>query len=440
MSAQQAIDFSQFDSMFKDMVPVSSSEPAKETVKEESPGIEFVEVKKEENEVLNSAQSKLSQIESELNQLFVERNDVIKLLLLGLVTGSNSVLLGPPGCGKSMMVYELTGRIKDANYFQWMMNKTSDPSEILGPFSVKEMENDRFVRVTKGKIPESNICFVDEIFKSNAPCLNALLTLMNEKIFYNDGKPVPVPLISLIGASNEGPEDETLDALYDRFIFRYVVDYVHDVSNKKRMHNNYLDNRSGILGLTPKTTITLQEIKAAQDASLSVNVSKDIINKFIRLINDLEKNGIHVSDRRQNECFKVMQGSAILRGTDKVGLDDFKPLTYVLWEKEDQIPFIESTILKLINPFDDALKDLKTKFEEIKNDIDSVTDSSLKSKKAIESKGAVEKIISKINKLVNEAGRNGKDATELLEFKQNLVSYNEELVNQALGGNFLGNN
>ena len=106
MSAQQAIDFSQFDSMFKDMVPVSSSEPVKETVKEESPGIEFVEVKKEENEVLSSAQSKLSQIESELNQLFVERNDVIKLLLLGLVTGSNSVLLEHPGGGKSMIVYE----------------------------------------------------------------------------------------------------------------------------------------------------------------------------------------------------------------------------------------------------------------------------------------------------------------------------------------------
>ena len=102
----------------------------------------------------------------------------------------------------------MCGRIENANYFQWMLNKTSDPSEILGPFSVKEMENDKFMRITTGKLPEAHIAFMDEVFKSNAPTLNALLTIMNEHIFYNDGKPVDVPLISMFGASNEPPEDK----------------------------------------------------------------------------------------------------------------------------------------------------------------------------------------------------------------------------------------
>lgn len=89
-----------------------------------------------------------------------------------------------------------------------MLNKTSDPSEILGPFSVKEMENDKFMRITTGKLPEAHIAFMDEVFKSNAPTLNALLTIMNEHMFYNDGKPNDVPLISMFGASNEPPEDK----------------------------------------------------------------------------------------------------------------------------------------------------------------------------------------------------------------------------------------
>ena len=85
---------------------------------------------------------------------------------------------------------------------------------------------------------------MDEVYKSNAPTLNALLTIMNEHIFYNDGKPNKIPLISLFGASNEPPEDESLNALHDRFIFRINVQYVKDAANKKRMHNNYLDKRA----------------------------------------------------------------------------------------------------------------------------------------------------------------------------------------------------
>lgn len=46
-----------------------------------------------------------------------------------------------------------------------------------------------------------------DCFKANAPVLNILLPIMNEKIFYNDGKPNPIPLMTMIGASNERPEE-----------------------------------------------------------------------------------------------------------------------------------------------------------------------------------------------------------------------------------------
>jgi MoxR-like ATPase len=320
-----------------------------------------------------------------------------------------------------------------------MLNKTSDPSEILGSFSVKEMENDKFMRVTKGKLPEAHIAFMDEVFKSNAPTLNALLTIMNEHIFYNDGQAVPVPLISMIGASNEPPEDESLAAMYDRFIFRMNVQYVSDAANKKRMHANYLDQRAGLLGLAAKTTITLAELQALQDATKVMKVPKDVINQFIRLINDLDRQAIHVSDRRQNECFKVMQGSAVLRNAKQVGLDDFRSLVYVLWEKEEHIPIIESTILKMVNPYDDRFKELKDNFAQIRNDINNVTDSSEKARKSIESKGVIEKLVTKTNKLINDASKNCKETTEFEEFKAEMVKFNQDMIAAALGTS-LGNN
>ena len=439
------LDFSDFDDMFADMGLEKATEQQLNneknvTVKPVSASTETVSIAPVNAPlnpaVLQSAQAKMSQIFVEMNNLFVERDELIKLMELAIVTGTNLLMLGPPGTAKSAITYELCGRIENANYFQWMLNKTSDPSEILGPFSVKEMENDKFMRITTGKVPEAHIAFMDEVFKSNAPTLNALLTIMNEHIFYNDGKPVEVPLISMFGASNEPPEDESLDAMYDRFIFRMNVQYIHDAANKKRMHSNYVDNRAGLLNLVNKTTITLAEVQALQAAAKTVKVPKDIINKFIRLISDLDRQAVHISDRRQNECFKVMQGSAVLAGRNSVTLDDFKSLVYVLWEKEEHIPLIESSILKMVNPYDDRFKELKENFNQVKTDIESITDSSQKSKKAIESKGVIEKIASKTNKLINEATKNGKDVAEFIEFRDNMVKYNQELINAALGTSF----
>jgi MoxR-like ATPase len=205
------------------------------------------------------------------------------------------------------------------------------------------------------------------------------------------------------------------------------------------MHANYLDQRAGLLGLAAKTTITLAELQALQDATKVMKVPKDVINQFIRLINDLDRQAIHVSDRRQNECFKVMQGSAVLRNAKQVGLDDFRSLVYVLWEKEEHIPIIESTILKMVNPYDDRFKELKDNFAQIRNDINNVTDSSEKARKSIESKGVIEKLVTKTNKLINDASKNGKETTEFEEFKAEMVKFNQDMIAAALGTS-LGNN
>jgi hypothetical protein len=133
-----------------------------------------------------------------------------------------------------------------------------------------------------------------------------------------------------------------------------------------------------------------------------------------------------------------MQGSAVLRGSNQVGLDDFKSLVYVLWEKEEHIPIIESTITKMINPYDDRFKELKDNFNQVKTDIDSITDSSQKSKKAIESKGVIEKIVGKTNKLINEASKNGKDVTDFTQFRDMMIQYNQQLISSALGATFGG--
>ena len=106
--------------------------------------------------------------------------------------------------------------------------------------------------------------------------------------------------------------------------------------------------------------------------------------------------------------------------------------------REEHIPLIESTILKMVNSYDDRFKELKNNFQQVKSDIESITDSSQKAKKSIESKGTIEKIVTKANKLINEATKNGKDVTEFTEFREEMIQYNQNLIAAALGTSSLG--
>ena len=86
----------------------------------------------------------------------------------------------------------------------------------------------RYERLTQGYLPSANIAFIDEVFKANSAILNALLTILNEREFDNGDQRIKLPLISVIGASNELPDNPELDALYDRFLCRYKVSPVSE--------------------------------------------------------------------------------------------------------------------------------------------------------------------------------------------------------------------
>jgi MoxR-like ATPase len=297
------------------------------------------------------------------------------------------------------------------------------------------MENDEFRRVTTGKLPEANIAFIDEIYKCNSPTLNALLSIMNEHIFYNNGKVVPVPLISMFAASNEPPEDDSLLAMHDRFLFRMEVEYVHNASNKKKMFNNYIYERAGINNSPTYTTITTDELLHLQNEALKIAVPKQIINEFIALLNALQKNNnISISDRRANECFKVLQGSALINGRNKVVLDDFNSLKYVLWEKKEDLDAISAEISKIVNPFDENFAKYNKQFNEIKEKIDDSTDVKTRNQLYFQYQNSIKNITGRMNKLIAEASSNGKDVTEYTKAREAMFEYNKIMLNEVLGG------
>ena len=153
----------------------------------------------------------------------VERRRELRMALLAALAAEHTLLVGPPGTAKSELARRLQRAFGNVRYFERLLTRFTVPEELFGPLSISALEQDRYERHVAGFLPDASIAFIDEVFKANSAILNALLTLLNEREFDNGAGRIACPLISVIGATNEVPDDEVGEAFLDRFLMLVPV-------------------------------------------------------------------------------------------------------------------------------------------------------------------------------------------------------------------------
>lgn len=276
---------------------------------------------------------------------FVERDHIIDGLGACMLSGQHALMIGPPGTAKSALARAVSLIIADSSFFQWLLTRFTPPEELQGPISLAGLEKDVFRRVTTGKLPEADIAFLDEIFKANSAILNALLTMLNERFFYNNGTPQPIPLISCIGASNEYPDGPELGALYDRFLVKWYVEPISDRDNLRRMLSS---SEPGSIAEGDK--LTRAELEQARQEVTQVTFGQDALTMLLDIKDACAKNGILASDRRWRQASRYLRGVAWMDGKAQVEEEHFMALGDVLWREHKERPAIMQTIGKVSNP------------------------------------------------------------------------------------------
>jgi len=369
---------------------------------------------------------KFQSIEREMNQIYLERQEPVRGLLVGLISGEHVVLLGPPGTGKSDMSENLTGRIA-GRYFHWLMMRTTAPDEIFGPVSVSALKNDSYKRNTAGKLVEADVAFLDEVFKANSAVLNSLLGVMNERQFDNDGQSLTCPLQFMVGASNEMPEDKMeLGALWDRFMLRYVVG---DIKSPK--HFEALMN--GLNQAQSYTTITMQELAAAQAEAEQVDI-RGIVPRLTELRQKINSQlNIYNSPRRWKKAVKLIKAHAWLEGRKQATDDDLAILAGTCWDDPAQVQEVRKTILALANPLDIEAQNIADEALEIWHKAMNEQDESKVTKVAAEANQKLKKLSTKLDVMRADAKKAGKNDSKIIEVLQQVISQNKEVVHKCLG-------
>lgn len=372
---------------------------------------------------------KMLSVMADVNANISEREELVEMIAIALLTRKNLFVLGAPGQAKSYAINLFRQHIVGARQFERLLSKQCDEEQLFGrvdlasllpgsiPQAVLERDevycnkrlelqaqmeeigqmpnefgawerlrsdseklevyrsalaalhtNEPTVQ-TDGKIPEADIVLLDEIFKCNDGVLNSLLTALNERKYTNEGRTYPIPVISFFAASNEIPNfNDPQEKILEALYDRLELKVVTENMTDRATRLAVLKNKqSGGFGQV-KAVITLEELLEMQREMARIPVP-DAVNELADdILCELRKR-MPVSDRKYLNYYPIAQAKAWLSGHSKVESIDLLALKNYLWYLPTDREQVENVLKRLcVNPMQEKVNHIRSMAEETRED------------------------------------------------------------------------
>ncbi|UTA69560.1 MoxR family ATPase [Emticicia sp. 21SJ11W-3] len=267
-------------------------------------------------------------IKQTLNQIVFGQEEVIDLVLIGMLSDGHLLIEGVPGVAKTMMS-KLLGKVLDVSFKRIQFTPDLMPSDVLGTsvFNPKTLDFEYRPGPVFG-----NIVLIDEINRAPAKTQAALFELMEERQITIDGHTYLMDSPFVVLATQNPIEQEGTyrlpEAQLDRFLFKINIGYPspeHEVQMLKRFnYNTYHDLLNGLQPVLNKAVLTELRQLVRQV------IIEDNLLKYITLLIQATRNNklleLGASPRASVALMLASKARAALSGRDFVIPEDVKSM------------------------------------------------------------------------------------------------------------------
>ena len=274
-------------------------------------------------------------ITAEIGKRIFGQQDVVDLVVLTLLVGGNSLLMGVPGLAKTLLVQTVAETL-DLNFSRVQFTPDLMPSDITGTELVQEdMETGRRQMVFVEGPLFANIVLADEINRTPPKTQSALLEAMQERRVTVQGKTYTLPEPFFVFATQNPIELEGTyplpEAQLDRFTFEIVLDYLPEEDELAVIRSTTSNDKAEL-----KPIISGPQLLAYQQLVRRVPLAEDVARYALALVRATRRNSgkeyefahrwLAYGASVRAAQFMVLAGKAraLTRGQVHVGFEDIR--------------------------------------------------------------------------------------------------------------------
>lgn len=272
---------------------------------------------------------RIADCEKEIQKGIVGQSEVIRQVMLAMLTGGNVLLEGMPGLGKTRLVSTIS-RVFDLSFKRIQFTPDLMPSDVTGTNIIVKNEKGSSFSFEKGPI-FANLILADEINRATPKTQSALLEAMQEHTVTvgNDSHRLKEPFFVLATQNpieNEGTYPLP-EAQLDRFMFKILVDFPTREELK------------GIVMLTEKSATPVIEKKmngegllAGRELVARIPIAEAVMDYLLDIVMATHEENPYIregaSPRAAQALIRASRARAFLDGRFNVSFKDVEEMAY----------------------------------------------------------------------------------------------------------------
>ncbi len=278
------------------------------------------------NLALDSFNTKVIQIKTEIGKVIVGQEDTVDLLLAGLFAGGHMLLEGVPGIAKTLTA-KLLAKTLSVDFSRVQFTPDLMPSDVVGTqvFNLKTSE----FYFKKGPV-FSNIVLIDEINRAPAKTQSALFEVMEEQQITNDGTTYSLSFPFVIMATQNPVEQEGTyklpEAQLDRFLFRIKLGYPtleQEINIVRKFSNDF----EGTIKESVKSIMSATDLRTFRDLVQKVYIKDELADYIAKITVETRSHAdlyLGASPRASLAIMRSAKAIAAMNGRDFVTPDDIQ--------------------------------------------------------------------------------------------------------------------